>query len=85
VTDKVIKSAKWGEFLWVHTFPIGFYAPAVLPCLLGFLVTTMECIGDVTATRETSNLPVSGDYELGPDSNLSLIQPADLFSYLLPP
>jgi len=61
VTDKVIKSAKWGEFLWVHTFPIGFYAPAVLPCLLGFLVTTMECIGDVTATRETSNLPVSGD------------------------
>jgi xanthine/uracil permease len=64
VTDKVIKSAKWGEFLWVHTFPIGFYAPAVLPCLLGFLVTTMECIGDVTATRETSNLPVSGDYEL---------------------
>lgn len=35
-------------FLWVKTFPIGFYAPAVIPLLVAYLVTTVETIGDLT-------------------------------------
>lgn len=35
-------------FLWVHTFPIGFYAPAVIPLLISYLVTTVETVGDLT-------------------------------------
>eukprot|EP00850_Spirogloea_muscicola_P010979 SM000066S20454 [mRNA] locus=s66:480443:485518:- [translate_table: standard] len=64
VTGAKISDAKWVTFLWVHTFKIGFYAPAVLPMLFGFMVTTMECIGDVTATAEASGLvPVGERYE----------------------
>lgn len=28
-------------FLWVKTFPIGFYTPAFLPVLIGFIVSTI--------------------------------------------
>eukprot|EP00270_Netrium_digitus_P013892 TRINITY_DN4665_c0_g1_i1.p1 TRINITY_DN4665_c0_g1~~TRINITY_DN4665_c0_g1_i1.p1 ORF type:complete len:627 (+),score=101.00 TRINITY_DN4665_c0_g1_i1:206-1882(+) len=64
VTGAEISSAKWITFLWVHTFPIGFYAPAVLPMIFGYVVTTMECIGDVTATTEASGeIPVGDEYE----------------------
>lgn len=37
-------------FLWVQTFPLGFYAPAVIPLLIAYLVTTVETIGDLTGT-----------------------------------
>eukprot|EP00270_Netrium_digitus_P004320 TRINITY_DN15358_c0_g1_i1.p1 TRINITY_DN15358_c0_g1~~TRINITY_DN15358_c0_g1_i1.p1 ORF type:complete len:618 (+),score=92.71 TRINITY_DN15358_c0_g1_i1:80-1933(+) len=64
VTGAKISEAKWITFLWVHTFPLGFYAPAVLPFCFGFLVSTMECIGDVTATTEASGLiPLGDDFE----------------------
>lgn len=41
---------------WVETFPIGFYAPAVIPLLIAYLVTTVETIGDITAVYEVSEL-----------------------------
>eukprot|EP00897_Mesotaenium_endlicherianum_P000924 jgi/Mesen1/10832/ME000093S10348 len=64
VTSTDISRAKWVTFLWRETFDIGFYAPAVLPALFGFMVTTMECIGDVTATTEASGLiPAGSKYE----------------------
>jgi uracil-xanthine permease len=43
-------------FLWVHTFPISFYGPAVIPLLVAYLVTTVETIGDITAVYEASHL-----------------------------
>lgn len=43
-------------FLWVETFKIGFYAPAVLPLLVAFVVTTVESVGDITATVEASEM-----------------------------
>jgi NCS2 family nucleobase:cation symporter-2 len=50
--------------VWVHRFKLGFYAPAVLPILFGFMVTTMECIGDITATTEASELiPIGEEFE----------------------
>ena len=53
-----ISAAPGITFLWVHTFPIGFYSAAVLPLMIGFIVTTVEAIGDVTATAEASNLDI---------------------------
>mmetsp|Transcript_6593 Transcript_6593/g.15120 ORF Transcript_6593/g.15120 Transcript_6593/m.15120 type:complete len:593 (-) Transcript_6593:235-2013(-) len=48
-------------FLWVKTFPIGFYGPAVLPMLIAFMVTTVETVGDIGATYEASSLQVDTD------------------------
>ena len=33
-------------FLWVETFPLGFYGPAVIPLLIAYLVTTVEIARD---------------------------------------
>ncbi|KAG0631559.1 hypothetical protein M758_1G262300 [Ceratodon purpureus] len=64
VTSKQISEAKWVTFLWVRRFKLGFYGPAVLPILFAFMVTTMECIGDITATTEASHLePVGEKFE----------------------
>jgi NCS2 family nucleobase:cation symporter-2 len=54
VPDTKIESAEPITFAWVENFPIGFYGPAVLPLLIAFLVTTIETIGDLTATYEAS-------------------------------
>lgn len=39
----------------------GFYPPAILPLLIVFTITSVETVGDVTATAETSRLPVGGE------------------------
>jgi len=57
VTPAKIDSAPWGTFLWVETFPLTVYAPAVLPVLLAFVVSTAETVGDIGATAEASRLP----------------------------
>jgi len=61
VTGDKIAASPWITFLWVHTYPLGFYAPAVLPMLFGFIINCMECIGDVTATMEASGLVPAGE------------------------
>lgn len=47
-------------FLWTTTFPLGFYAPAVIPLLIAYLVTTVETVGDISAVFEVSNLDAEG-------------------------
>lgn len=37
-------------FLWVETFPLGFYWPAVIPMLIAYIVTTVETVGDINGT-----------------------------------
>ena len=54
VPDTKIENAEPITFAWVENFPIGFYGPAVLPLLIAFLVTTVETIGDLSATYEAS-------------------------------
>lgn len=49
-------------FLWTKTFPIGFYAPAFLPTLIAYLVSTVETYGDTCATAEASGFK-PGDKE----------------------
>lgn len=48
-------------FLWTTTFPLGLYGPAVIPLLIGFMVTTVETVGDVTATFEASELDTTSE------------------------
>lgn len=54
-----IQNAKPITFLWVEVFDLGFYGPAVIPLLIGYLVTTVETVGDLSAVYEVSNLDVS--------------------------
>lgn len=60
-STKNIDAAPVITFLWVKTFPIGFYAPAILPVLVGFLVSGVETIGDISATGEASGLDPDSD------------------------
>ena len=56
VSTDPIAQAEPITFLWVKTFPIGFYGPAVIPLLIAYLVTTVETVGDLTAVYEVSEL-----------------------------
>lgn len=56
-----IDSAPAVTFLWVHTFKLKVYAPAVLPFLAVYIVLMMEAIGDITATSDVSRLEVEGE------------------------
>jgi len=56
VDSSKIEAADSITFLWTETFPIGFYAPAVVPLLIAYIVTTVETVGDITAVYEVSNL-----------------------------
>jgi xanthine/uracil permease len=39
---------------------VGFYPPAILPLLIVFSITSVETVGDVTATEELSRLDADG-------------------------
>jgi len=58
VDSSKITAAPAINFLWTQWFGIGFYAPAVIPMIIAYIVTTVETIGDVTATHEVSELSV---------------------------
>eukprot|EP00878_Enallax_costatus_P046839 GHUV01057139.1.p1 GENE.GHUV01057139.1~~GHUV01057139.1.p1 ORF type:complete len:408 (+),score=89.00 GHUV01057139.1:139-1224(+) len=60
LTGEKIAAAPAFTFLWVKRFPLGFYPPAILPLLIVFTITSVETVGDVTATAETSRLTVDG-------------------------
>ncbi|KAI5286926.1 hypothetical protein KEM54_006379 [Ascosphaera aggregata] len=55
-----IDEAPLTSFVWVKTFPLQLYPPAILPLLALYVVLMMESIGDMTATSEVSRLEVSG-------------------------
>jgi uric acid-xanthine permease len=58
ITGNNVAAAPAATFLWATTFPLGFYAPALLPLLVAYLVATVETMGDITATAEASELDV---------------------------
>ncbi|BGP52148.1 hypothetical protein JCM10450v2_008119 [Rhodotorula kratochvilovae] len=60
IDSSTIKSAPAITFLWVETFPLRIYGPAVLPMLAVYISLAMEAIGDVTASSEASRQPVKG-------------------------
>jgi NCS2 family nucleobase:cation symporter-2 len=56
-----IDAAPAATFIWVHTFKLSVYGPAVLPMLATYIVLMMEAIGDITATSDVSRLEVEGE------------------------
>ncbi|KAF9226928.1 xanthine/uracil permease [Gyrodon lividus] len=61
IDGSTITSAPVITFLWVYTFKISVYPPAILPMLAVYVSTTMEAIGDITASAEVSRLKVTGE------------------------
>ncbi|KIJ48468.1 hypothetical protein M422DRAFT_162709 [Sphaerobolus stellatus SS14] len=47
-------------FLWVHTFKLSVYPPAILPMLATYISLAMEAMGDITASAEVSRVDVRG-------------------------
>lgn len=56
-----IDAAPVANFMWVQTFRLRVYGPAVLPMLAVYITTTMEAIGDITATCDVSRQQVEGE------------------------
>lgn len=61
VNTSKIDSAPVITFLWVKTYHIGFYSPAILPIFIAYLVSGVETMGDITATGEASGLHPDSD------------------------
>lgn len=58
--DSIISRADWFTFLWVKRFKIRFFGPILIPVLLGYLVSTIESVGDITASCEISRVETEG-------------------------
>ncbi|CAE7594308.1 unnamed protein product [Symbiodinium natans] len=58
-SDKIDQAGVF-TFLWTTTFNIGFYPPAFIPLLLGFVITAVETVGDIQASCDVSGLPIEG-------------------------
>ncbi|KAI9305861.1 permease family-domain-containing protein [Cunninghamella echinulata] len=56
-----IASAPAITFLWVKTFKLSVYGPAVIPYLFTYLDMIIECLGDLTAASDVSGLPLEGE------------------------
>lgn len=54
VTDTKIESADVITFNWVTTFPIGFSIEGFFPIVIAFVVSTVESIGDISASCDAS-------------------------------
>jgi len=63
VTNDKINSAPGITFLWVKTFPLSVYVPAIIPVLIGFIITTVESVGDITASAEASRVDQDGEID----------------------
>ncbi|GAB4815854.1 hypothetical protein N2152v2_002900 [Parachlorella kessleri] len=60
VTTQAMDAAPGITFLWTTTFPLSLYGAAVIPMCIVFTITSIETVGDVTATEEASFLNTSG-------------------------
>jgi uracil-xanthine permease len=47
--------------MWVETFKLSIYGPAVLPMLAVYVILACEAVGDISATCEVSRLQVEGE------------------------
>ena len=61
-SDK-ISNAPGITFLWVETFPLSIYVPAVIPTLIAYVVSTVETVGDIVATAEASRVHDDGQLD----------------------
>ncbi|KAI9260795.1 permease family-domain-containing protein [Sporodiniella umbellata] len=61
VDNSTIATARSFTFVWVKTFPITVYGPAVIPFLIVYLDNMLESIGDITASCDVSGVEVEGE------------------------
>lgn len=59
--QNVIDQAPTFTFPLVERFKLGFYGPALIPVIIGYIVTAVEAIGDITATAEVSKVETEGE------------------------
>ena len=55
VTTTDIANAKAITFNWATTFKLGFSSQGFLPILIGFVVSSIESIGDIEGARQRCN------------------------------
>ncbi|ORX95573.1 Xanthine/uracil permease [Basidiobolus meristosporus CBS 931.73] len=60
VNTQVINDAPVVTFLWVKTFPLSIYTPAIIPMLVIYMLIAVESIGTITACCDVSGVEVSG-------------------------
>ncbi|KAF7729357.1 hypothetical protein EC973_004613 [Apophysomyces ossiformis] len=60
VDGSTISTAPSVTFVWVKTFPISVYGPAIIPFLIVYLDNMLESIGDITASCDVSGVEVDG-------------------------
>lgn len=59
--DNIIKRAPVVTFpLIARRFKLGFYAPALIPVIIGYIVSAVETIGDIAAASEASRVETDG-------------------------
>ncbi|CEG62773.1 Putative Permease family domain-containing protein [Rhizopus microsporus] len=61
IDHSTIDTAPPITFLWVRTFPITVYGPAIIPFLIVYLDNMLESIGDITASCDVSGVEVEGE------------------------
>jgi len=55
-----VDAAPTVTFLWLQTYKLSIYPPAIIPLLITYTLAMVESIGDITASCEVSKLPVEG-------------------------
>lgn len=56
----LIDKAEPITFPLVERFELGFYSPAIIPVLIGYVVSTVETLGDIAASSEASRVATDG-------------------------
>ncbi|KAG0291121.1 hypothetical protein BGZ98_003138 [Dissophora globulifera] len=59
-TSDSINAAPTVTFLWIKTYKLSIYPPAIIPLLITYVLAMVESIGDITASCEVSQLSVEG-------------------------
>ncbi|KAF9924538.1 hypothetical protein FBU30_005532 [Linnemannia zychae] len=59
-TRESLDAAPVVTFLWVKTYKLSIYPPAIIPLLISYVLAMVESIGDITASCEVSQLTVEG-------------------------
>jgi len=56
-----VSDADFFTFLWVESFPLSLYGPAVIPLMIAYLVTAVEMVGTLSSVYEVSKLDLTSE------------------------
>lgn len=61
LNESLIDGAPVFTFPLVRRFNLGFYAPAIIPVLIGYVISAVETVGDIAASCEASRVQTEGE------------------------